>query len=256
VALRLDAPGFTRNPTSCNPLSFTGNQPVRFQVGDCGRLTFNPKLEAALKGATKKGAHPGLKVTVGFPAKGNSADTAAAVIALPKALQFDRTHLKGTCPASRAASACPATSAYGTATATTPLLGAPLSGPVYLRTPAGPVNVKAPSGKRLPEVLVDLRGAVEVVLTGRLETTKAGAIRVNFEDIPDAPISKFTLEMAGGKRGLFKAAAALCSRTGRVTAILDGQNGASTEQSVAPGGSCRKPVKGKASGRRGGAGAR
>jgi hypothetical protein len=254
VALTLDAAGFTRNPTSCSPLSFGGAQAVRFQVGDCGKLAFKPKLEPALKGATKKGAHPGLKVTLGFPAKGNSADAAAAAITLPKALQFDRAHLKGTCPAQLAAGACPASSAYGTATAATPLLGAPLSGPVYLRAPASPVNVKAPSGKRLPEVLVDLRGAVEVVLTGRLEATKAGAVRVNFEDLPDAPISKFTLEMAGGKNGLFQAAAGLCSRTGRFTAILDGQNGASTEQSVAPGGSCKKKAKGKARHGKGAAG--
>ncbi len=250
VALRLDAPGFTRNPTSCNPLSFAGAQAVRFQVGDCGRLAFGPKLETALKGQAKKGAHPGLKLSLSFPAKGNSADTAAAVIALPKALQFDRTHLKGTCPASRAAGACPATSAYGTATARTPLLGAPLSGPVYLRLPAGPVNLKAPATKRLPEVLVDLRGQVEVVLTGRLETTKGGALRVNFEDLPDAPISRFTLEMAGGKRGLLKATAGLCAPAGRFSAILDGQNGASTEQSVAPGGSCKaKKAKGKGKGK-------
>jgi hypothetical protein len=254
VALRLDAPGFTRNPTSCNPLSFSGAQPVRFQVGDCGRLAFKPKLEPTLKGALNKGAHPGLKVTLGFPAKGNGAAAAAAVITLPKALRFDPTHWKGSCPAQVAAGACPAASAYGAATAATPLLGAPISGPVYLRVPARPVNVRAPKGRPLPEVLVDLRGAVEVVLTGHLETTKAGAVRVNFEDLPDAPISRFTLEMAGGKKGLFRAAAALCSRTSRFTAILDGQNGASTEQSVAPGGSCKK-AKAKVKGRRGRGGA-
>ena len=246
VALRLDAAGFTRNPTSCNPLSFGGVQAVRFQVGDCGKLAFKPKLEPALKGATKKGSHPGLKVTLGIPAKGNSADVAAAVITLPKALRFDRAHWRASCPAQVAAGACPAASAYGTATATTPLLGTPLRGPVYLRVPAGPVNVRAPAGRRLPEVLVDLRGAVEVVLTGRLETTKAGAVRVNFEDLPDAPISRFTLEMAGGKKGLFQAAAGLCAATSRFTAILDGQNGASTEQGVAPGGSCKAQGKGKA----------
>ncbi len=252
VALRLDAPGFTRNPTSCNPLSFAGAQPVRFQVGDCGRLAFKPKLEAALKGAAKKGAHPGLKVSVGFPAKGNGAAAAAAVITLPKALRFDPTHWKGSCPAPLAAGACPAASAYGTATAATPLLGAPLSGPVYLRVPPRPVNVRAPKGRPLPEVLVDLRGAVEVVLTGHLETTKAGATRVNFEDLPDAPISRFTLDMTGGKRGLFEAAAHVCAPKSRVTAILDGQNGASTEENAASGGSCKKAVKG----RRAGAGAR
>jgi hypothetical protein len=225
VALNLDAPGFTRNPTSCNSLAFSGAKPSQsghFQVSDCGKLAFKPKLDLALGSGTKAGAHPALKATLSFPDKGSGANTAAAVIALPKSLQFDKARLRGQGP-------------YGSVKLATPLLSGLLQGPFY---------VHRSSAKGPLELIVDLHGAVDIVLTGHLEATKAGTVRINFEDLPDAPISKFTLEMAGGKKGLFKVAANPCARTSRIIAILDGQNGASTEQSVLPT-SCKKAGKGK-----------
>ena len=232
--LNLDASGFTKNPTSCSALAFSGGQSGRFQVGDCGKLAFKPALELQLAGSAKPGAHPTLKTILGFAAKGSSANLAAAAITLPKSLRFDKSRFKASCSSPQfAARACPAASAYGTAIAQTPLLGDPLKGPVYLRA----------AGKQPPAIVVDLRGPIEVVLEGRLEITKAGVVRANFEDLPDAPISKFTLEMAGGKRGLFANAANPCARTSRVTAFLDGHNGASDERSAPLRGSCGKGTK-------------
>jgi hypothetical protein len=228
VALNLDAAGFIRNPTSCNALAFAGvapSQSARFQVGDCGRLAFKPKLELALKGPTKRGAHPALAATLTYPGKGNSANLAAATLLLPKALGLDKAHLGGA-------------SARGSVKLTTPLLPGSLQGPLYVRrsTAKGPLAL-----------IADLHGALDVVLHGRLEQTKRGALRAGFEDLPDAPISKLSLELKGGKQGLLRNAANLCAAAPRATALLDAQSGASVERKPALVSSgCKAKKKGKA----------
>jgi hypothetical protein len=242
-ALNLDAPAFTRNPTSCSALAFNGAGPAQsahFQVGDCGTLAFKPKLELALAGATKPRARPALKATLSFPGKGNSANLATASLTLPKSLRLVKSRLGALCgQAQFAAHSCPPASVLGSAKATTPLLAAPLQGPVYLGS-NGP--------KQPPELLADLGGAVHVVLAGRLGATKAGAVRAGFEALPDAPLSKFVLSIDGGKKGLLENAADLCARTNRVAVVLDGQNAASSEGSLAVADGCKKAGKGKAKG--------
>jgi hypothetical protein len=227
VALNLDTAGFTRNPTSCNALVFSGagpSQSAHFQVGDCGRLAFKPKLGLALKGSAKRGAHPALQATLTYPAKGNQANLAAVSLLLPKALQLDKAHIRGA-------------SAYGSVKLATPLLPGPLQGPLYLRRS----TAKAPL-----QLIADLRGAVDVVLRGRLEQTKRGALRAIFEDLPDAPISKLTLELKGGKQGLLRNAANLCAPAPRATALLDAQSGQSVERKPALLASgCKAKKKGK-----------
>ena len=52
-----------------------------------------------------------------------------------------------------------------------------------------------------------------------------GGIRTTFEHVPDAPISKFTLNMNGGKKGLIVNSTNICARTNRATANFTGQNG-------------------------------
>jgi hypothetical protein len=226
VALNLDAAGFTRNPTSCNALSFSGSAPsqsARFQVGDCGRLAFKPKLELALKGGAKRGAHPALAATLTYPGKANQANLAAATLLLPKALGLDKAHLGGA-------------SARGSVKLTTPLLPGPLQGPLYVRR----AGAKAPLA-----LIADLHGVVDVALRGRVEQTKRGELRVVFEDLPDAPISKLTLELKGGKQGLLQNAANLCAAAPRATALLDAQSGASVEQKPALATGCKAKKQGK-----------
>ncbi len=51
--MNLDAADFTKNPTSCSPLAFSGASPAQsahFQVGDCAKLGFKPKLELGPRG--------------------------------------------------------------------------------------------------------------------------------------------------------------------------------------------------------------
>jgi hypothetical protein len=248
-ALDLDAPGFTRNPTSCGALAFSGAgsaQSAHFQVGDCAKLAFKPKLEVALSGGTRRRAHPALKVTLGFPAKGNSGNLATASVTLPRSLHLVKSRLGSVCnQAQFAAGSCPPGSVLGSAKATTPLLAAPLQGPVYLGS-SGP--------KQPPELLADLDGAVHVVLEGRLKVTKAGAVQAGFEALPDAPISRFVLDIDGGKKGLLENAANLCAGSLRAAALFDGQNAVGSEQGPALIDGCKKAGKSKA--KRGGGAAR
>jgi hypothetical protein len=235
VALNLDAPSFTKNPTSCNPLAISGLQSSGFQVGDCGRLDFAPKLALALKGGTKRGAHPALGATLSFPAKGNQANLAALSLTLPKSLRFDEAHVKALCGSAQLA-ACPALSAVGAASAQTPLLGEALQGKVYLRKGAS----------KLPGLAIGLSsGPLGVVLEGKLTASKAGALSVSFEDLPDVPLTKFALQLPGAKKGLFKVTSSLCARTQRATALTDGQNAATADQRPLLQAGCKKAAKAK-----------
>jgi hypothetical protein len=236
VALTLDAGGFAKNPTSCNPLTIDGiaGQSGHFQVGDCNRIAFKPKLEVAMVGGSKRGAHPALRVTLSMPAKKEGANPAAISLALPKSEILEKSRIGAICAAGQdAPGSCPATTAYGAARATTPLLGTALEGPVYLRKSAG----------KLPDLVVDLHGLTDVMLEGHLEQMKGGALRANFEHLPDAPLSKLTLEIGRGKKHLLRNAVDLCAHPQKARAVIDGQNAVTSNQRPLLEAGCKKKKK-------------
>jgi hypothetical protein len=94
------------------------------------------------------------------------------------------------------------------------VLDHPLEGPVYLRS----------SSHNLPDLVADLNGQIHVDLDGTIDSVHGG-IRNRFEVVPDAPVSKFTLTMQGGKKGLLQNSRNLCSSTNRATVLFDAQNG-------------------------------
>jgi hypothetical protein len=225
VAVRLGRPDFTLNPTSCDPMQITGSAPTLpgqsaaltspFQVGGCGALKFAPKLALSLKGATKRHSFPALKAVLTYP-KGNYANIASAQVTLPHGEFLEQSHIGTVCTRVQfAANACPARSIYGKAKAITPLLDKPLEGPVYLRS----------SSHELPDLVASLNGQIDVVLAGRIDTGKNGGIRNTFEAVPDAPVSKFTLEMKGGKKGLLVNSENICRRPQRASVSFTAQNG-------------------------------
>jgi hypothetical protein len=108
----------------------------------------------------------------------------------------------------------PEASIYGKAKAWTPLLDRPLEGPVYLRS----------SDHKLPDLVASLNGQIHIDLDGRIDSVHK-RIRNTFEMIPDAPVSRFVLEMQGGKKGLLVNNTQLCKTTPRGTAVFTGQNG-------------------------------
>jgi len=109
---------------------------------------------------------------------------------------------------------CPIGSIYGYAKAFTPLLDESLEGSVYLRS----------SDNKLPDLVVDLHGQVDIELVGRIDSVKGG-IRSTFEAVPDAPVTKFILTMQGGKKGLIVNSRNLCQSKNRADVRFIGQNG-------------------------------
>ena len=225
IAIDMSRPDFTLNPTSCEKMAVAGealsvlNQiaPLSnpFQVGECKKLGFAPKLALDLKGSTKRGGTPAFKATLSYP-KGSYANIASASVALPHSEFLDNAHIKTVCTRVQlAANQCPKGSIYGYARAIIPLLDKPLEGPVYLGTGYG---------HELPDLLADLNGQIHVVLNGTIDSIHGG-IRNRFEVVPDAPVSKFTLEMRGGKKGLLENSENLCRKTQHATAKFTAQNG-------------------------------
>ena len=242
IAFELTKSQFTLNPTSCDPMQIAGSLTstagtvsplaVPFQVGGCNALGFKPKLAIGLKGGTTRGAHPALTATVTYPQSGKYANIKTAQVTLPHSEFLDQAHIGTVCTRVQfAADQCPAKSIYGKATATTPILEAPLSGPVYLRS----------SSHKLPDLVVDLHGQVDVALAGRIDSIDGG-IRTTFEAVPDAPVSKFTLQMQGGKKGLLINSTNLCRHPKQNKAIseIEGQNGKVFDTEPLLANSCKK----------------
>lgn len=117
-----------------------------------------------------------------------------------------------------------------------PLVSDRLEGPVYLRS----------SSHLLPDLVVALSGPetlpVEINLVGRVDT-KDGGIRTSFETVPDAPLSKFVLNMQGGRKGLIVNSTDLCADKHRATVSLSAQNGKRYDFRAVVQNSCKKKSK-------------
>jgi hypothetical protein len=233
-----DRPNFTLNPTSCakkearatlfgsflNVFDPADDVPValsdRYQAASCASLKFKPHLALALKGGTKRGAHPALKATLTYPPGAGYANIAKAVVTLPHSAFLEQSHIRTVCTRVQfAAHQCPAGSIYGKAKAVTPLLDEPLEGPVYLRSSSHP----------LPDLVIALHGLVDFNLVGRIDSVNA-RIRTSFESAPDAPVSKFSLEMQGAKKGLIVNSRNLCAAPAKAIAAFTAQSGRGYEQ--------------------------
>ncbi|HEY0278357.1 MAG TPA: hypothetical protein VGC32_08820 [Solirubrobacterales bacterium] len=243
-SLNLDAnrPGFIVNPTSCAQLKTTAHAistegagadlSARFQAANCAGLGFKPKVTPKILGGRKamnRRHHPALQVTVKEPT--GQANIAGVSFAIPHSILLDQSNIRTVCTRVQfAASKCPAASVYGTAKVTTPLLDRPLEGPVYLRS----------SSNALPDLVVDLKGQIEIVLDGRI-SNQNGGIRTVFKGVPDAPISSFRLNMKGGKRGLLVNSVNLCKAKAKAVVATSGQNGSTFDAKPSLATSCGKP---------------
>jgi hypothetical protein len=242
ISVNADRPGFTLNPTNCEPMAVRGealslaNQiaPLaeRFQVGGCRGLDFAPRLALRLEGASRRAGNPRLIATL--QARPGEANIARAQVKLPAAAFLDNSHIKTICTRIQfAADQCPKASTYGRASATTPLLDYELTGPVYLSS----------SSHQLPDLMVKLKGPerqpIEVDLAGRTDSVH-GALRNTFEAVPDAPVSRFRLELFGGRRGLIELSRNLCAHPYRASVHLVGQNGKLHDTRPLVGNSCRE----------------
>ncbi len=229
VRVSMNRDNFTVNPTSCAAAAIgsaigstsgaKANPSSRFQVADCGALSFAPGLNIQLQGATGRLGHPALKAVV--TAKPGEANIGRAQVNLPHGEFLDQGNLNKTCTKPVLLEGkCPESSVYGKATAWTPLLDKPLEGNVYL---------VGGYGYKLPALVADLNGQIRVLLVGKVDSGPNKGIRNTFEVVPDAPVSKFVLEMKGGKKyGLLENSEDLCTAPAaqrRAVARFTGQNG-------------------------------
>jgi hypothetical protein len=239
VRAYVDRPQFTLNPTDCAPTATTATLfgagldfasetddsaaalTSPFQAADCAALPFKPRLGLKLIGGTKRGAHPAFKAHLEMSGIGESG-IASAQVTLPRSEFIENAHFKTICTRVQFKAGngngeqCPSGSVYGKAKAATPILGEALEGPVFLRS----------SDHQLPDLVIALSNSqVDFDLVGRVDSVKGGGLRNTFEASPDAPVSSFDLEMAGGAKGLFVNSRDLCAKTYRAKAIFTGQNG-------------------------------
>jgi hypothetical protein len=245
VEVTTDRPGFTRNPTSCSEkqvrtrltstLGASHTAVNRFQVGDCQSLSFKPRLTLRLTGKRQRrtGAHPGIRATVTQAA--GEAGIRQAVVRLPKALALDESNARALCEyvdgvRDDLERACPAGSIVGRARAVSPLLERPLVGNVYFVKNVRRDPRTGRAIRTLPMIVAALRGEIAINLKGA-SSVRGGRLVSTFQSVPDAPVSRFNLNITGGRNGIL-----LVTRTrrgeidicrGRQTAVsgMTGHNG-------------------------------
>lgn len=237
IRVYVDRPEFVLNPTSCEPTSTAStvlgsgldfgsdadNVPVtvtsRFQAADCASLGFKPRLQLSLRGKTRRGGNPALRAVM-RPRLGD-ANAARISVALPGSEFLDQGHIRTVCTrvqfkaGAGNGTECPKGAIYGRARAWTPLLDQPLEGPVFLRSSENP----------LPDLVLALRGLIDVHAVGRIDSVNSG-IRTTFDFVPDAPITKVVLNMGGGRKSLLENSTNICRGKHVATVKMKGHNGA------------------------------
>jgi hypothetical protein len=224
IKVALDRPNFALNPTSCEPFSvdaaITGDQgavanvSAPFQVANCTDLDYGPKLSMQLKGGLNRLGHPAINTVL--TTKPGEANSRRVSVTLPAGELLDNAHIRNICTRVQySAGQCPPESVIGSATGWSQLLDAPVSGGVYLRA----------SNHRLPDMVTDLKGQVDVELSARIDSVKGGRLRATFSNIPDVPVEKFVLNLEGGKKGLVQNSRPLCGKSKKASLDMSGQNG-------------------------------
>jgi hypothetical protein len=257
IRVYISKPGLTLNPTSCAPsavasvLKGSGNvfsdpsddqsatATAPFQAFNCGALEFRPRISLRLRGGTKRGDYPALRVEV-KPRSGDS-NIARAQVALPPSEFLAQNHIETVCTKGQfAREACPGGSVIGHARAFTPLLDKPLEGNVYLRSSSG----------LLPDMVIALREpekGISIDLIGKIDSFHGG-LRGTFNVIPDAPVTKFVMKLRGGRHGPIQNSENVCTATGKATLRFLAHNGLGMKGHLGLEVPCGKG-KGKAKGR-------
>lgn len=230
IDIDVDRKRFMLNPTNCKPQQITGTingggaDPTNaaafsayavddpFRATQCRKLGFKPKLRVKLFGGTVRDKNPRLKAVL--TARNGDANVARTALTMPRSLFLDQSHIGTVCTRPQlAAHKCPKASVYGNGWAKSPLLAKPLKGKVYLVS----------SDNELPDLLVDLRGQVDIHLRGVI-SSKRGGLKTVFRNVPDVPVSKFVLNMKGGEKSLLVNSQNTCARPQRAVLNIKGHN--------------------------------
>jgi len=229
VRVAIDKPRFMVSPTNCSRLRVGGTAtsvegttaPLasRFQVGNCRNLGFSPRLSLTV-GSRR---HTGRGISTPFRAvltqRPGQSNLSSVKVVLPQTLAALLNVVNHACSLSEYQDGRCDGSKAGTAVARTPLLKDPLTGGVFF--------VRHP-GRPLPDLMVRLRGEIAIDLVGRVTIPGGTRLATNFDTIPDAPVSRFTLNIVSGRQGPLGVSTNLCSRRGqrsRALVEMHGQNG-------------------------------
>jgi hypothetical protein len=225
VNVTINRPGFTFNPSSCEPMSIgakltsdegaTSNLSVLMQVTNCAILGFKPSL--AVSASSKSSRADGTSVTfkISYPsgAMGKEAWLAKAKFDIPKQLPARLTTLQKACTVAvfnANPAACPPASKIGTAVVHTQLLPVPLEGPVIF---------VSNGGAKFPEAVLVLSGDnVNVDVHGEtFINEKTGVTSATFSTIPGVPFENVTVTLPAGPYSEFTATSDLCNVTSTVS---------------------------------------
>jgi hypothetical protein len=238
VSLSMDRTGFIFNPTSCEPMTLSGqaistlNQTVglsnRFQVGGCQGLPFKPVMTISTQGKTSKAN--GASLTVKLSQKPGEANIHKVDLTLPTVLPARLTTLQQACTDAQFnanPAGCPPGSFIGTAKAVTPILSVPLTGPAILVSHGGAafpdVVFLLQANERGSDIRIDLDGKTDI---------KKGVTYSRFETVPDAPIASFETVLPEGPHSVLAATGNLCASKLAIPTELTGQSGALVSQST------------------------
>ena len=214
VRLILDRQGFMFNPTSCDATGIdaqvrsvadvVANLRNRFQVGGCAALPFKPKmyLRVGRKGRTRPGITVPFRTVVSMTP--GQANLRSVRVNLPRNINARLPVInENACPlADYEAGRCPERLAVGTATAVTPVLRDPLHGKVFF--------VRNPE-RRIPDLVVALRGEVAIDLVGKVTIPRNLTLATTFDTVPDVPITSFALNLVAGRSGPIGTVGNLCA---------------------------------------------
>ncbi|HET6509915.1 MAG TPA: hypothetical protein VFG42_24190 [Baekduia sp.] len=249
----VDRPGFMVNPTSCEAKTIGGTLsapdgravPIsqRLQVSACKNLALTPKLSMSLsgRGQTRDGSHPALSAVLTQP--GGQANLKRVRVTLPLSLALDPEQARSDdmcsfVEGSKVIPNCPAGSVVGRASAVTPILDEPLSGPVYFVKNQRVDPRTGRSKATLPKLVIPLVGqnGVRLTLTGTSATPDNEHLVTTFDDIPDAAVSSFKLDINGGKKGILvitgDAKTDICAAAQIAEQEIDGQNNKAADADV------------------------
>ena len=255
IDLAIDRPEFVYNPTSCgdkqagaslqSTRGATADRSAGLRFDGCEALPFAPKMSMRLTKPRQMapGRHPGLVARVTQP--DGQANIGRARVRLPLSLALDPFNTRNVCGYEAGLRAdCPPATRIGSATAVSPALNEPLGGPVYL---VQGIRIHPVTGARirtLPSLLAKLSGEVRINVRGTTDVEKLRLVST-FERVPDAPVSRFVLRIAGGRRGILAVTGrrrGICQRRRASDVRLTGHNAkqvATRVKMVAP---CRSPA--------------
>ncbi len=241
--VNVNRPGFTFNPTNCEPLETTGvlsgygpggadaAVPVSspFHASNCAALAFKPKIEVQVESNVSRLEGTGMKIKI--TATKGQANIGKTKLEFPKVIPSRLPTLHESCldktfeenPAK-----CGERSKIGFAIAKTPVLKSPLAGPVYL---------VSHGNAAFPDAEIVLQGeGIKLLLDGQTEISESGANKgvtiSSFESVPDAPVETFEVNLPRKQYSAFSGYGNLCTEKPTMPTKFTGQNGAVTNENL------------------------